>query len=283
MRRQAAEAPLAGRGERIVVTASLWGLALLTVMPLVFILLKALEPAPGTEGDFLGIFTFENFERAWERGRFSVALRNSFIVSGVVTLLVTVLSTLAGYALAILRQPGSRAFTVLFVLGLIIPFEALIIPLFFQLRDFGLTDTRWSLILPQSALSLAFGVYWMRVFFLGVPTSLLEAARVEGASHARILVQVTLPLAPPALLTLVIICFMWNWNEFLIPLVMVQDTGLATAPLGLALFKSQFLVDVTGQAASGIIIATPILVLYVILNKRVLAGFTRSSVTGAER
>lgn len=276
-------ATVVGRFERRAVTLALWTFAGVTLLPLIFIALKALEPPAGTRGEILGVFTFDNFSRAWERGDFRTALVNSAVVAGSITIVVVLLSTLAGFALAIIRPKGGPVVAFVFVLGLIIPFEALIIPLFFQMRDLGLADTRLALILPQSALSLAFGVYWMRVTFQGVPVSLLEAARVEGASHRRILMSVVLPLTTPALLTLAILTFMWNWNEFLIPLVLVQDPDLVTAPLGLARFKSQFLVDVTAQAAGGLIIAAPILALYVALNRRILAAFTNSAVTGADR
>ena len=138
--------------------------------------------------------TFGNLHRAWVQGDFTDAFRSSVIVTLSVVVISTFLATLAGYALAIIRPRGFRIVFALFVVGIIIPFEGLIIPLYFRLQSIGLTDTYWALILPQSALAVAFGTYWMRGFFLNIPTSILEAGRVEGASSLEILWHVILPM-----------------------------------------------------------------------------------------
>ena len=152
------------------------------------------------------------------------------------------------------------------------PYEALIIPLYYQLRSLGLTDTYWALILPQSALSLAFGVYWMRGFFRSVPRSYLETAWIEGASSWRLLWEILVPLARPAIATMVILSFMWNWNEFLLPVVMISDSDHATAPLALANFQGRFDVNIAELTAAAIIVALPIIVLYIVLQRRFLAA-----------
>ena len=136
-----------------------------------------------------------------------------------------------------------------FLLGLMVPIEAMIVPLYYDLRDLGLTDTYWALILPQIAPSVAFGTFWMRAFFRGVPRSLVEAARIDGASTWFTLWRVLLPLARPAVLTMTVLLFMWTWNEFLLALVMVSDENLRTAPLGLAFFQGRNTSDLTLLAA----------------------------------
>jgi raffinose/stachyose/melibiose transport system permease protein len=195
-------------------------------------------------------------------------------VTGATVAICTVGSVLAGYALGTLRTPMRGPLAAGFILGIVVPYEALIIPLYYQLRSLGLTDTSWSLILPQSALSLAFGVYWMRGFFRNVPRSYIEAARVEGASSGQLLWEL-LPLARPAIATLVILTFMWNWNEFLLPAVMISDEAHATAPLALANFQGRFDVNVAQLTAAAVIVALPIVVLYVGLQRRFLAGVVR--------
>ena len=262
--------PLVGRTERIVTTTLLWVLAALTLLPLALIVAKALEAG----ADAGGGWTLHNFSRAWEQGRLGRALVSSAIVSGAIVVLSTTLATAAAYGIAIIRPRGAGLIFVLLVLGLLVPFEALVIPLYYRLQDAGLTNTYWALILPQSALSLSFASYWMRGFFLGVPVSVLEAARVEGSSHLRTLLHVVLPMARPAIGTLVLLNFMWNWNEFLMPLVMISSEDLRTAPLALAQFQSRYSVDTTAQAAAALVIAAPILVLYAVLHRRFLAGLT---------
>ena len=113
-------------------------------------------------------------------------------------------------------------------------------PLFFDLRTFGLTDTVWAVALPQVAQSVAFGTYWMRAYFKGVNPSIMDAARVDGASKGRILISILVPMGRPAITTMVVLMFMWTWNEFLIPLVMSPSGEFRTAPLGLAFFQGQY-------------------------------------------
>jgi raffinose/stachyose/melibiose transport system permease protein len=154
-----------------------------------------------------------------------------------------------------------------------IPFEAIVIPLYYNLRDIGLTDTYWALILPESALQLSFGIYWMRSFFLAVPRELIEAARVDGARTLRTLVSVLIPIARPAITTMMVLLFMFSWNEFLLPLVMVDSSDATrTAPLGLANFQGRYGTDIPSLAAGSLLVALPVLVLYVFLNRRFIQG-----------
>ena len=141
-----------------------------------------------------------------------------------------VLSILSGFAFGTMRFRGSTALFYLFLLGIMMPSEAIVVPLYFDLRSLGLTDTLWAIVLPQVAQSVAFGTFWMRAYFRSSSRAIVEAARLDGASNRRILWQVLVPLARPAVVTLTVLTFMWTWNEFLIPLVMVTDESLRTAP-----------------------------------------------------
>jgi raffinose/stachyose/melibiose transport system permease protein len=266
-------------GERTIVTVGLWLLTALVMLPLLLVLLTAISPSSSVTGGFAlpSRLTTANLTSAWQIGRFGASLRASVIVTSTVVIVVTVMSVLAGYSLAVLRPVGSRVFIALFLLGLIVPFEAMVVPLYYHLRTVDLTDTFWSLILPQSALSLSFGVYWMRSFFRNVPPSVLDACRIDGASDMRTLWNVLIPMARPAIVTLVILTFMWNWNEFLLPLIMILNPQLQTAPLSLAMFQGQHTVDVAGQAAGAVIIAAPVVLLYLLLQRRVLSGLTESA------
>jgi raffinose/stachyose/melibiose transport system permease protein len=152
--------------------------------------------------------------------------------------------------------------------------------LYYDFRDAGLTDTYWALILPQAGTSIAFGTFWMRAFFRSVPPSLVEAARIDGASSWFTLWRVLLPLAKPAVLTMVVLLFMWTWNEFLLALVMVTDEGLRTAPLGLSFFVGRNQADLTLLAAGAVIVATPVVVLYVFLQRHFIRGMVSGAVKG---
>jgi raffinose/stachyose/melibiose transport system permease protein len=221
-----------------------------------------------------------NLATAWDEGNFGTYLRSSAIVAGAVVAISTVLSILAGYAFGLMRFRGAQVLFYVFLLGLMVPLEAIVVPLYYDLRDVGLTDTYWALILPQAALSTAFGTFWMRAFFRSVPRSLIEAARLDGSSSWVTLWRIVLPLGRPAVLTMVVLVFMWTWNEFLLALVMVSDESLRTAPLGLAFFQGRNTSDEGLLAAGALIVAMPVVIVYLFLQRHFIRGMLSGAVKG---
>jgi raffinose/stachyose/melibiose transport system permease protein len=141
-----------------------------------------------------------------------------------------------------------------------------------------LTNTYWALILPQAGLQVCFGTFWMRAFFRASPMELIEAARIDGASTWQVLWRVLVPIARPAIFTLVVLVFTWSWNDFLLALVMISDEAHRTAPLGLSVFKSRYGLDVPEVAAAAILVALPILVLYVFAQRQFIRGVLSGSI-----
>ena len=252
-----------------VVLASFAVFALYPVLTIVVAGLSADGGAPGGP---------ENLRQAWDVGRFGTYLRTSVLVSVFVVAVSAVLSILAGYAFGTMRFRGADVLFYVMLLGIMMPAEAIVVPLFFDLRTLGLTDTFWAITLPQVAQSVAFGTFWLRAFFRTSSRSLIEAARLDGAGTSRILWQVLVPLARPALVTLLVLTFMWTWNEFLIPLVMVTSESLRTAPLGLAFFQGQYTQGFTLLAAGACIVATPVVLLYLFLQRHFIAGMLEGAV-----
>jgi raffinose/stachyose/melibiose transport system permease protein len=193
-------------------------------------------------------------------------------VAVVVVLATSVFSTLAGYAFGTMRFPLSGPLFYLLLAGIIVPFESMVVPLYYDFRDLGLTDTYWALILPQIGLSVSFGTFWMRAYFRSVPHELVEAARMDGASTLRTLVRVLVPMGRPAIVTMMLVVFMWTWNEFLLALVMVSNEGLRTAPLGLSYFQGRYGADIASLSAASVIVALPVVVLYLFLQRHFIAG-----------
>jgi raffinose/stachyose/melibiose transport system permease protein len=224
------------------------------------------------------VLTAGDFSTAWTDGHFGSYLRSSAIVSAAVVAISSVLSILAGYAFGQMRFRGEQVLFYVFLLGLMVPLEATIVPLYYDLRDLGLTDTYWALILPQAGVSVAFGTFWMRAFFRSVPRSLVEAARLDGASSWSTLWRVLMPLARPAVLTMVVLVFMWTWNEFLLALVMVSDEDLRTAPLGLAFFQGRNTSDEGLLAAGALIVAAPVVIVYLFLQRHFIRGMLSGAV-----
>lgn len=236
--------------------------------PILTILATALSPQIGAAP---GIH-LENLVEAWEVGGFGTSLRNSVVVAVIVVGSATVLSTLSGYAFGTMRFAGSGVLFALFLLGLMIPAEAIVIPLFFDLRTLGLTDTHIAIALPQIAQSVAFGTFWLRAQFRSFPASLLEAAALDGAGPLRTLTRVLVPASVPALTTLVVLTFMWTWNEFLIALVMTPGGRPRTAPLGLATFQGQYTAETALLSAAAVIVALPMVVVFLFLQRHFIRG-----------
>lgn len=222
----------------------------------------------------------ENYGAAWEQGHFSDYMRNSVLIAVLVVCLALALSLMSGYVLGVLRPRGGTVVFYVSLLGIMVPSEAIVLPLFFDMRALGLTDTIWAVALPQTAQSLAFGTFWMRSFFRGVDPAVLEAARIDGASDLRLLRSVLLPIARPAVVTQVVLTFMWTWNDFLIPLVMSPAGRMRTAPLGLAFFQGQYTQGSTLLAAGAVLVAAPMVVLYLFLQRQLISGMTDGAVKG---
>jgi len=204
----------------------------------------------------------------------------SLIIAVVVVPLTSVLAILAGYAFGTMRLRGGNALFYLFLAGLIMPYESKIIPLYYDQRSVGLTGSDASLILPESALYLAFGIFWMRAFFRAVPRSLIEAARIDGATSWTTLWRVLLPFGRPAVVTMVVLFFIWSWNEFLLPLVMFAGTQRQTVTLALAAFQGQYTTDVSLQTAAALIVAAPVLIVYIFFQRQFIRGMLSGALKG---
>jgi len=153
-----------------------------------------------------------SFSVAWNLGDFATGYKSSFIVAFTVTVVSAVLSVGTGYAFGTMSFRGDRFVFALLLLGIIFPYEATVIPLYYDFQSFGLLNTYWALILPQIGQSVSFGTFWMRAFFRSSPRSLIEAARMDGASSFGVLRQVLLPQARPAITTLCALVFVYTWN-----------------------------------------------------------------------
>jgi multiple sugar transport system permease protein len=178
-----------------------------------------------------------NFVAAWRYLPFGRFFLNSIFVAASVTAIVLVVSSLSGYAFARLRFPGRGGLFVVYLATLMVPQAVIVIPLFLMMGVFDWVDTYQGLIVPVAFSS--FGTFLLRQFFLSIPQELEDAARIDGASHIRILLTIFLPLSLPALGLLALFTFTGQWNSFLWPLIAVNSPDHATLPLGLTMFQGQ--------------------------------------------
>ncbi len=222
---------------------------------------------------------FSNYSRVLTEIPFFRYFLNSMIVATSVTIATLFTSSLAGYIFAKLRFWGRDHIFFGIVATMMIPFPVLIIPLYILMARFRLVNTLWALILP--GLVSAFGIFLMRQFIKTIPSDYVEAARIDGASELRIYVQLVLPLCKPALAALAVFIFLTSWDDFLWPLVVIDDNTRRTLPLGLALFRQQFgPLDWNLILTGAVLAALPVLILFLFLQRTFIEGIALTGLKG---
>ncbi|WP_320069246.1 carbohydrate ABC transporter permease [Micromonospora sp. RTGN7] len=203
---------------------------------------------------------------------------NSMLAATLHALLVLVTASMAGYALARLRFRGRGVGFALIVGTLFIPPTSLIIPNFVIADRLGWLDTLPVLVVPGAAS--AFGVFFLRQFFLSIPAELEEAAVLDGANHWQIFTRVLLPLSKPALATLAVLSFLTNWNDFLWPIYVLFSPDRLTLPAGLGLLQGTYATDYPVIMAGAVLASVPVLILFVLAQRHIIQGVSRSGLKG---
>ncbi|MBE3639638.1 carbohydrate ABC transporter permease [Mangrovicoccus algicola] len=257
--------------------ALVWGFTLMTIVPFGLLLLTSVKSKQDLfEGAFVlpDRIHWENYVTAWVDGHFSVYFWNSVLVVVPVVGVSVLLGLLTGFAFAFLSFPFKKTIFVVLTLGMMVPTEAFIIPLYYEMRWLGLLNTYAALILPQIAMSVPFATLFMASAMQQLPRDILEAALLDGAPRGLILRRVILPLMRPAISSLALFLFIWTWNEFLIPLVLVNDDSLRTMPLGMLFFQGRYTVNIPVLTAGAVLVILPIIVVYLIFQRKFIEGLT---------
>jgi raffinose/stachyose/melibiose transport system permease protein len=223
-------------------------------------------------------FSPANLVAIWEQTRFARYLLNSLIVTVCSVASILVIGTMAAYALARYRFRGNEAIYLFFLSGLMVPLKLAIIPLFIQLATLGLVDTHLGLILVYTAMGLPSAIFILTGFLRTLPTEPEESARIDGASEARIMWSIMLPLARPAMVIAGIHNAVPIWNDFFFPLVMVQTDRLKTLPQGLTVFMGEYNTEWGVLFAGLTLAALPITLVYMALSRQFIAGLTHGAV-----
>lgn len=232
-----------------------------------------LLPDPVTLQNYIDVFTKLTFDRYF---------LNSVIVTGSVVLLNVLFGTAAAYAFAKLRFPGRNAIFFLLLLTLMVPFQVNLIPLYKIMVELHKAipaigaDTYFGIVAP-SAIQV-FGIFLMRQFLRAVPDEILESARMDGASELRILRSIVFPIALPGMATLAIFTFLGAWNDFLWPLIVTNSDEMRTMPVGLALLARKNASNWGDTMAGTVLTAAPLIVMFLILQRRFIEGLTAGSV-----
>jgi len=261
----------AGRATSIVLFLAALTAAALVLLPIAIIAFTAFKPVAEVNAYpptlLPDAWTLDNFAQIFEELPFARLIVNSFIFAGGVTAFALLFDSLAAYALARIDFRGSRVLLVAIIASLMIPFQATLIPIYQLVSDLGWVNTYAGLIAPRAAD--AFGIFFLRQFFLSLPRDLDNAARLDGASEWRIFWNVVLPNARPALLTLAIFTFVNNWNDLLWPLVFTTDVEMGTITSGLTLLTGPGGIIPQGVMMAGSLIAVlPLAIMFLLVQRR---------------
>lgn len=205
-------------------------------------------------------------------------IRNSLLLSAIVTSLQLVTSAMAAYAFARLRFRGREVMFAVYLATLMVPFQVLLVPLFIEVRYLGLLDSFPALFLPEIAMPL--GVFLLRQAFLSLPRDLEEAAVVDGAGHVRVFLRIVVPLSKPAMATVAVLAFMGSWNNLLWPLVVINSPTMMTLPLGLSGLAGRWVTDWNLLLAGSTLSVLPILVVYLAAQRYIVQGISMSGLKG---
>lgn len=286
-RRAAAKADVSapsmrGRIFNGVCIGALIAFSILWLLPLLWALDTSLKPEAETTlvpvTWLIDSPTFEAYTKVLSAGNILQWYANSFIISVLVAVLSIVAASMAGFALSRIRFVGSSLMFWFILAGIMIPGQALIVPLFREFAAVGMIDTYWAVILPQIPVPIA--VFVFKSFFDGVPRDLEEAALVDGAGRFHIYARIFMPLSQPAVSAVAIFTFVWSWNNFLWPLLVLQSTPLVTLPVGLATVSSAYGIQYAQIMASAILGALPLLVVFLLFQRRIVEGFTSTGLKG---
>ncbi len=256
------------------INAGLLIVGLTTIIPVLW-MISASIMAPGEAGTFPPPFfpsspTFEHYLALTERLNMGVYFLNSIIIAGAVTLISTVMNSMAGFAFAKYHFRGrDRLFTAL-LSGMVIPAQVTMLPLFLMLKEMGFVNTYMGAIIP--GMASIFGIFLIRQFVYSIPDSLIEAARMDGGSEFRIYRTIILPLCKPIILTLALFTFMGTWNDFMWPLIIMTDQSNYTLQVGLASLMGEHVLDLELMMAGSVVTILPVLILFLIFQRQYIRG-----------
>ncbi|HEX6308758.1 MAG TPA: carbohydrate ABC transporter permease [Longimicrobiales bacterium] len=222
--------------------------------------------------------TLEHYQALFTRLNLGRYFLNSTLIATSITLISLLINSMAGYAFAKLRFRGRDRTFRLLALGLVIPVQVSMLPLFLLMRELGFINTYWGVIIP--GMASIFGIFLIRQYALSVPDDLIDAARIDGAGEFRIYWSVILPVLRPILATLAIWTFLSTWNDFMWPLIVLSDESMFTLPVALANLSGERVQDTELMMAGAVLTTLPVMLVFIFLQRYYVQGITVGSVKG---
>lgn len=252
--------------------------ALVMFFPIYWMFATAVRPADqlfdGTLDIIPGSFVWSNFVESWNKLPFALFYINSIAIAVIAVVVTVFINLLAGYTFAKYRFPGRDVLFFMLLATLMIPIQVIMVPEFLVVAKLGWVNTWWGVLVPRAAE--AFGIFMVRQFMVSIPDELIEAARLDGAGEFQIFWKVILPNSWPVVAVLTIFTFMWRWNDFSWPLIVLQDQSSFTVPLGLNLMKGLYFTDWTGIMSMSLVSILPMLFIFVFFQRYFVQGIAGS-------
>jgi raffinose/stachyose/melibiose transport system permease protein len=258
-------------------------IALIVVTPLVVAAVNGFRTNPKVLSQPIALpdpLITSNYGEILGSANFWRQVLNSVLVMVLTTVIVLSLSSAVAFVIARMQFPGREPLFNFFTLGLLFPLPVAILPLYLLLRQMGLVDSLWAVILPQVAFGLPWNILLLRSFFLAIPRDLEDAAYVDGAGPLEFLLRILLPLVRPALAAVAVLTMVTSWNNFFLPLVVLNSENLWTLPLGVTQFQGQYLTDWARVLAYVSLALVPAIGFYLVAERQIVAGLTAGSVKG---
>lgn len=257
--------------------------ALMTIYPILWLIMNSFKTTREFQLSQLGLPkapTLANYAQAWEMGDFGKLFPNSLIYTIGATLGIIFFSLLAGFAFAKIQSRATKPIYNSFVIGILLTISSLMIPLFLEVNLLGIYNTRLAVLLVYIGAGLPTGIYLSTEFIRGIPTALVESARIDGAGYFRIFLKIILPMAIPVATTLAILNITGIWNEFALINILVSRTELKSLPLGIYKFSGSLSTDYGKQFAALTVGMAPMLIFYFIFRKQITKGVAAGAVKG---
>lgn len=268
---------------RVAANLTMWLFSITCVYPVIWMIYSSLKKSREFERNILGlpgVIHFDNYIKIFSAGTIGTYMLNTVRNTALSLLLIVLFGFINGYFISRFRFRGRRALYTLYMLGMLVPMHALLIPIYILFSSTHLNDHWYTVVLPNVAFNLPMALFLVESFMSTIPRDIEEAASIDGASFSRTLFTIILPLVTPILVTVGIITFFSCWNEFSFSLVLLNDQKLFTLPLGLTMFKGVYQSDYPKMMTTMVIAMAPAIILYFAFSKQIIQGMMSGALKG---
>jgi raffinose/stachyose/melibiose transport system permease protein len=270
-------------GSRVLTNGLLLVYALTAIFPIIWMGYSSLKTREEFARDVFSLpsaISFEAYVKIIGEGFFFRALFNSIFASTIAISLIVVISFPVAYALARYQFPGRRIVYLFFLFGLMVPIYALLVPVFLQFKTIGMLDNQFTIIAPLVAFEMSGAIFLIESYIRAIPTEIEEAAFIDGAGVNYILARIVFPMCAPILVTILILDFLWTWNAFAFPLILLRSTELKTIPLWLNTFHGERSTDYPTLMGALVLASIPVILVYLIFREKIMQGMVAGATKG---